>query len=246
MIVNLLIRMNNQEINKTLKTIAYHFPQRGALELDDPYRSLVAVLLSARTKDEQVLKLLPDFFQAYPSVYELAESNPADMADYLKTIGMFRQKAKNLHALAHRVIDKFNGEIPDNLEDMITLPGVGRKTASVVLPYIFNKPAIAVDVHVHRVANRLSWVNTNTPAKTESALLQKIPEENQAMVNQSLVKFGRYICTARNPKCSICPIADICPFKDKNLKDTYNKQEVYDKINQQEEEIARLRKLASK
>lgn len=233
-------------IEKTLAFLSEKFPYRGALELNSPYRSLIAVLLSARTRDEQVLKLLPAFFKRFPSVHQLAEAEIPEITNYLKTIGMFRQKAKNIKALAQKVIQDFDGEIPDNLEELITLPGVGRKTASVVLPYLFNKPAIAVDVHVHRVANRLNWVKTKSPAQTEKELLNKVSKKYQSEINRALVKFGRYICTSQKPKCDICPLKAECPFENKNLEVNNDSSAVYAKINEQEKFIDELREKASK
>jgi endonuclease-3 len=232
----------SEKIEKTIETIHQLFPFEGALSFDSEYYTIVAVLLSARTKDEQVLKLLPKFFKRFPTTKHLAEADAEEIAEYLKMIGMFRQKAKNLCNLGKIIESDFDGKFPRSLEELIKLPGVGRKTASVALPYLYGVPAIAVDVHVHRVANRLGWVRAKSPADTEKQLLKKISPQFQAKINQSLVKFGRYICTAQKPKCDICPIAEICPVKNINRNSKNEKNQVWSNIIKSEEEIVRLKK----
>jgi len=235
------INPSQKEIRSTLRILEKMYQGSGALELPSAYMTTVGVLLSARTKDEQVLKLLPNFFNAFPNVYVLAEAEIKDIETYINTIGMFRQKAKHLKKMARRIVDVYDGKVPDSMEDLVTLAGVGRKTASVVLPYMFNKPAIAVDVHVHRVVNRLGWVDTNMPAKTEKELLNLIPQSLYQTVNRVFVKFGRYICTSRKPKCWACPIQDICPVKNKNLEIPKNAEEILQKIKHQEENLQAMR-----
>ncbi len=211
------------------------------MELGNAYQALVGVLLSARTRDEQVIKLLPRFFQRFSGVHELAKATVDEIASYINTIGMYRQKAKHLKGMAERVLTIYGGEIPSSMEDLVTLPGVGRKTASVILPYIYGKPAIAVDTHVHRVTNRLGWVLTTTPEKTEKALLDIVPKECQYPVNQVMVKFGRYICLPGNPRCWTCPLVDICPFAGKRLDRPKNADAVLRDIQMREAELVRLR-----
>lgn len=228
-------------IIETLKILKKEFPQKGALELGDAYKTVTAVLLSARTRDEQVLKLLPAFFEAFPTVHDLAAADIPFIESKINTIGMYRQKAKNLKKMALRIVDEYKGTVPGTIEELTTLAGVGRKTASVVLPNVFNKPAIAVDVHVHRVVNRLGWVNTKNPAQTEQELLALIPEEWHKTVNRVFVKFGRYICISRNPRCWACPIVDICPVKNKNLEAPKNAEKVLAKMQEAEQIIEQLR-----
>ncbi|KKW32619.1 MAG: Endonuclease III [Candidatus Uhrbacteria bacterium GW2011_GWA2_53_10] len=147
-------------------------PNPGAMEIGDPYRTTVAVILSARTRDEQVLKLLPGFLKAFPNVGMLARASVKEIEAKMNTIGMYHQKAKHIQWMAEDVVKKFGGEIPRTMEELVSLAGVGRKTASVVLAACFGEATIAVDTHVHRVTNRLGWVHTKTPAKTEEALLK--------------------------------------------------------------------------
>ena len=210
------------------------------MEFGSVYQSLVAVMLSARTRDEQVLKLLPGFFKAYPTVEKLATATPTQIEKKINTIGMYRQKAKNLSKFAKRVVHEYDGKIPDSIDELTTLAGVGRKTASVILPYQFGKPAIAVDTHVHRVTNRLGWVKTKTPEKTEQALLKLIPEQWHPTVNRVFVKLGRYVCI-RNPRCWTCPLADVCAYKQKNLERPKNAEAIEEDIIRREEALQKLR-----
>lgn len=153
------------KIIKTLARLKKHWRNPGAMEIGSPYQNLVAVMLSARTRDEQVLKLLPGFWKAFPSPEELSVATTKQIESKINTIGMYRQKAKNLKKMAGQVVQRFGGNIPSTIDELVHLAGVGRKTASVVLVASFNTPAIAVDTHVHRVTNRLGWVKTNAPEK---------------------------------------------------------------------------------
>lgn len=211
------------------------------MEIGNAYQSLVAVALSARTRDEQVLKLLPGFFKAFPTTKELAKATESQIRSKINTIGMYKQKAKNLKKMAQRVEEVYGGKIPDTMEDLTTLGGVGRKTASVILPSQFGKPAIAVDTHVHRVTNRLGWVKTSTPAKTEEALLKIVPKSQMHTVNQVFVKHGRYICISK-PRCWTCPLADVCAFKDKNLERPKNAEAILEDIERREGVLQELRR----
>lgn len=217
------------------------FDKDGALEFDSPFKTLVAVMLSAQTRDEQVLKLLPGLFEAFPNPESFANAELEDVIAKVNTIGMYRQKSKNLIKLSKDLVEKFNGEVPRTIEELTALAGIGRKTASVVLPAVFNKPAIAVDVHVHRVVNRLGWVKTKRPEQTEKELLKLIPPEYHAKVNRVFVKFGRYVCLSRSPRCYMCPIVDSCPFKEKQLDMPPNIDRIKEKIEKQEALIDELK-----
>lgn len=206
-----------KEIESTLRMLKKRFPKPGAMEFGSAYQSLVAVLLSARTRDEQVLKLLPAFFKAFSTPQKLAKATEKQIELKIDTIGMYHQKAKNLKKMAVRIVENFDGVIPNTMEDLTSLAGVGRKTASVLLPYAFQKPAIAVDTHVFRVTNRLGWVKTKTPEQTETALLKLVPKNFHATTNRVFVKFGRYICISQKPRCWACPLQDVCEYKKKNL-----------------------------
>lgn len=232
---------SKKEIEQTLQKLKKMFPTPGAMEVGNAFVSLVGIILSARTRDEQVLKSLPAFFKSFPTPQRLSRATTGQIEKKINTIGMYRQKAKNLKAMATRLVQEYDGKVPDSIEELITLPGVGRKTASVLLPYMFNKPAIAVDTHVHRVTNRLGWVNTKTPDKTEAKLLELIPEELHPTVNRVFVKFGRYICISPKPRCWACPLVDICEYKQKNLERPKNADEILADIDRREKELQKLR-----
>lgn len=231
-----------REIRHVLRALIRRFPNPGAMELGDPYRTLVAVMLSARTRDEQVLKLLPGFFKAFPNAKKLAAADVPAIEAKVSTIGMYRQKARNLRAMAQSLVADFGGRVPETMEGLVSLRGVGRKTASVVLVVCFGKPAIAVDTHVHRVTNRLGWVKAGTPEKTEAALLRIVPSDVMRVVNQVFVKFGRYVCIPGRPRCWACPIKDLCAYQNKNLVPPKDTDAVLEDIDRREAELERLRK----
>jgi endonuclease-3 len=234
---------SKEQIIQILKRLKKRWPNPGAMEIGNPYQNLVGVLLSARTRDEQVLKLMPGFFRAFPDIGRLAQASQKQIESKINSIGMFHQKAKNLKKLAIDVVDTYRGSIPDTMEDLVSLAGVGRKTASVVLVASFQTPAIAVDTHVHRVTNRLGWVKTLTPEKTESTLLKIISDKWKHTVNQVFVKHGRYLCITK-PRCWACPVRDYCAYKNKNLIPPKNADEILADIDRREHVLEQLREQA--
>ncbi len=246
------------QVEAVLKKLKARWRNPGAMEIGNPYQNLVAVMLSARTRDEQVLKLLPGFWRAFPSPKELSQATTKQIESKINTIGMYRQKAKNLKKMAEQVV-RWKGlargrataeggrgglEIPNTMEELVSLAGVGRKTASVVLVASFNTPAIAVDTHVHRVTNRLGWVKTKTPEQTETALLKLVPRAWYKTVNRVFVKHGRYVCIGK-PRCWACPVKDLCAFKQKNLVAPKNADEILQDIERREKILEKLREQAS-
>jgi endonuclease-3 len=229
-----------QNIIKTLQKLSLLYPDTGALHVGTPYHMIVMVALSARTRDEQILKLAPGFFQAFPTVHDLAAADLESITNAISTIGMFRQKARNLSQMAKLVVHEFGGEVPQTMDELVRLPGVGRKTASVILVAAFDTPAIAVDTHVHRVVNRLGWVKTKTVEATEQALLRIIPESMQPMVNRVFVPFGRTICIAK-PRCWACPLVNECAFANKNLIPPRNREKVLSTIQSMRDGIRALK-----
>lgn len=234
-----------QNIHRVLMRLKKQFPNPGAMEVGNPYQNLVAVILSARTRDEQVLKLLPAFFKRFQTVQDLAAAEPREIEKWINTIGMYRQKAKHLHKMANDVVYRFHGSIPETMWELVSLAGVGRKTASVVLVASFGKPAIAVDTHVHRVTNRIGWVHTKTPAQTEAALLKIVPKRSYRMVNRVFVKLGRYICLPGRPRCFACPVRDRCAYAHKQLTVPKNADVILLDIERRENELERLRRRAT-
>ncbi len=237
-------------IEKTLKTLKKRWPHPGAMDLcggtlpaeTQAFRTIVGVVLSARTRDEQVLALLPAFFERFPDAASLARATEADIRARIDTIGMYKQKAKNLKRLGAALEEQFGGRVPRTMDELTSLAGVGRKTASVVLAACFGTPAIAVDTHVHRVTNRLGWVKTKTPEKTEAALLKIVPERLQPTVNKVFVKHGRYVCLPGNPRCWTCPVRDLCAFKGKRLTPPPNAAEVEADIARREASLEASRR----
>ena len=181
-----------------------------ALTHRNVYELLIAVVLSAQTTDKSVNKISPALFAAYPSAAELAAAEQDDVMEIIKTIGMYKTKSKNIIALAQKLESEFGGQVPDNYDDLISLPGVGRKTANVVLSVGFGQQRIAVDTHVFRVSNRIGFVAEKDVLKTELGLMKALPEERWSESHHSLIFHGRNCCSARNPKCSECVISGLC------------------------------------
>lgn len=224
----------------SLQSLSLLYPDSGALHVGTPYHMVVMVALSARTRDEQILRLAPKFFETFPTVHHLATASIADITHRINTIGMYKQKAKHLSAMAQMIVKDFDGEVPRSMNDLVRLPGVGRKTASVILVSAFGVPAIAVDTHVHRVVNRLGWVKEKTVEATERALLRLLPESMYAVVNRVFVPFGRTICIAK-PRCWTCPLVNECAFAKKNLVPPSNHEIIMQKIQLMREGIRTLK-----
>ncbi|MCD4826622.1 MAG: endonuclease III [Acholeplasmataceae bacterium] len=181
------------------------------------FELLVAVVLSAQTTDVAVNKVTPNLFKSFPTPFDLMNSNLDDIQSHIKTIGLYRNKAKNIKALSKVLVEQFDGKVPDNRADLESLPGVGRKTANVVLSNAFNIPALAVDTHVARVSARLGFAKVDDSVLViEQKLMKKIPKDKWQQAHHQFIFFGRYHCLARNPKCDSCPLYDICKFKEKS------------------------------
>lgn len=178
----------------------------------NPFELIVAVVLSAQCTDKRVNKNTPALFAAYPNAEAMSRATEAEIFQYIKEISYPNSKAAHLLGLAKTLVEKFGGEVPDTMEALTQLPGVGRKTANVVMAVAFGKPAMPVDTHVFRVAHRLGLVpeTADTPAKVEQTLTKHIPKEILSKAHHYFLLFGRYHCTARNPKCAECGLKDIC------------------------------------
>ncbi len=188
-----------------------------ALAYQDPWQLLVATTISAQTTDENVNRVTPVLFARYSSPYDLAAANPDEVEQIIYSTGFFRQKTKSIISLSEDLVVSFGGEVPADLDALVTLRGVGRKTASVVLAEAFGLPAIAVDTHVKRVSARLGLTTSTEPAKIEQDLKALLPKAKWAALSMTLIQFGRDTCDARKPKCGICPLTDRCPYPDKVL-----------------------------
>lgn len=189
------------------------------LSFKNNYELLVAVILSARCTDKRVNQITPQLFEKYPTAKDLANAKQEDVEKIIYSCGFYKNKAKNIIAMAKDLSEKFNGEVPNNFENLVSLSGVGRKTANVVLSVGFKINAIAVDTHVFRVSNRLGLVNARTPIGCEKQLMKKIDKQKWGQIHHYLVLYGRYYCKAQNPNCENCAFKNFCLYKTKNFKD---------------------------
>ena len=183
------------------------------LSYGSSFELLVATILSAQCTDKRVNMITPVFFTQFPDPASLANATISDVYEVIKSCSYPNNKSKNLIGMAKGLIELFNGEIPSDVDQLQKLPGVGRKTANVIASVVFNKPALAVDTHVFRVAARIGLSqNAKTPLDTEKQLVEYIPDELIPIAHHWLILHGRYVCTARNPKCSICGLVDFCDY----------------------------------
>ncbi|WP_185126531.1 endonuclease III [Jeotgalicoccus meleagridis] len=196
------------------------FPDAEAeLNYTNPFELTIAVLLSAQTTDVGVNRVTKDLFQRFKTPEDYLSVDVTEIESYIKTIGLYRNKAKNIQKLCRDLIDKFDGKIPENYDDLVSLAGVGRKTANVVLSVAFGEPRIAVDTHVERISKRLDIARyKDSPLEVEETLMGKIPKERWSKTHHQLIFFGRYHCLARNPKCHECPLLDQCREGQKRLR----------------------------
>ncbi len=195
-----------------METLAAAYHGRGAVELGEPYRVLVATIISQRTREEQTTAVSQRVFARYPDVPALAHADEAELYDLLEGSEYREDKAPRLIALARLLVERFGGQVPDSLEDLLALPGVGRKTANCVLIYAFDRAALCVDTHCHRIANRLGWVSTKTPDQTERALEAVMPRDLWAGSNRLFLQHGRATCLPTLPVCSRCPVRPWCDY----------------------------------
>lgn len=183
------------------------------LEYASAFQLLCATLLSAQCTDKRINQVTPALFARYPSAKEMALAEPEDVLEYVKSVSYPNSKSKHLVEMARMLVSDFGGEVPDNLDDLTKLPGVGRKTANVMQAVWFGKATMAVDTHVYRVSHRLGLVpeSANTPYKVEQELIKNIPEEDVPNAHHWLLLHGRYVCTSQRPHCAKCALNDICP-----------------------------------
>jgi endonuclease-3 len=190
------------------------------LHYNNPFQLLIAVILSAQCTDKRINKVTPALYEAYPTPEELSKATPEKIFEYIKSVSYPNSKSRHLVGMAKMLIEKFGGIVPSDIDQLQKLPGVGRKTANVIASVVFDKPAMAVDTHVFRVANRIGLAtNSKTPLATEKELVKYIPERFIAKAHHWLILHGRYVCVARNPKCETCGIAPWCKSnKNKHFK----------------------------
>ena len=207
-----------------LKTLEETYPDaKPGLEFKNPFELLIATILSAQCTDRQVNKCTPALFAAYPNASAMAQAEPAELSQYIKSCGFYNNKTKNILAACKEIVEKYGGEVPSEREALQSLPGVGRKTANVVLSNAFGIPAIAVDTHVFRVSNRLGLADAKNVEKTEMQLMENIPEEKWSQAHHWLIWHGRKVCKARNPECEICTLSKLCRYHNENRAENENK-----------------------
>jgi endonuclease-3 len=190
------------------------------LHYNNPFQLLVAVILSAQCTDKRINQVTPALFQRFPDAKALADVTPDIVFDYIRSVSYPNNKAKHLVGMAKILLNDFNNVVPSDVDDLQKMPGVGRKTANVIASVIYNAPAMAVDTHVFRVANRIGLTTGKTPLAVEKDLVKNLPEETIHVAHHWLILHGRYVCLARSPKCSICEITSFCKYYQNNNKIT--------------------------
>ncbi|WP_138414734.1 endonuclease III [Sinomonas gamaensis] len=205
----LALKRRARKINRIL---ADFYPYAHAeLDFRNPFELLVATVLSAQTTDVRVNQVTPVLFARYPDARALSEAELADIEEIIKPTGFFRAKARSVQVLSQRIVDDFDGVVPGRLEDLVTLPGVGRKTANVVLANAFGIPGISVDTHFGRLAKRFGWTASEDPVKVEQDVMELFPPSDWTMVSHRVIFHGRRVCHSRRPACGACPLAALCP-----------------------------------
>jgi len=205
--------LKSEKIDNVLSILEQTYPTAHCeLNFETPFQLLVATMLSAQSTDKTVNKVTERLFKNHPTLDDFLEFRQEELEKEIKEIGLYRNKAKNILAMCRELAERFNGKVPDTMEDLMSLPGVGRKTANVVLSNAFGVPAIAVDTHVFRVSNRIGLAEADNVEETEEQLMENIPREKWSKAHHWLIWHGRRICEARKPKCDICPLTGYCNY----------------------------------
>lgn len=205
------MKMKKEEKSRAIELLLQEYPDaRCALDYDTKFHLLIAVMLSAQTTDASVNKATPALFDRAPDAFAMAAMTPEELEPYIHSIGMYHQKARNAVAAAKIIAEQYGGEVPGEYEKLVELPGVGRKTANVVLAEAFGQPRIAVDTHVFRLANRIGFTAEKDVLATELALMKAIPKDCWTAMHHALIFHGRRVCSARKPACEGCCLAEVC------------------------------------
>ncbi len=206
------LKARRERTAEIIRVLEETYPNsRIALNFETPFQLLIATILAAQCTDARVNMVTPVLFAEYPDPRAFVDAPQEELEKAIFSTGFYRNKAKSIKATSAALLERFNGEVPGTMEELVSLPGVGRKTANVLLGHCFNAPGIVVDTHVKRISNLLGLVATEDPEKIEYALLEVVPLEKQVKFSHLLADHGRAICVARRPKCGICPIAHLCP-----------------------------------
>lgn len=205
-------KKKKERLSKVIDTLKHEYPEaKIQLIFDNDFQLMVATILSAQCTDKRVNIVTKDLFAKYPEVDDYQELDQEVLEQEIYSTGFYKAKAKNIIAAANKLKKDFNGKVPDNMHDLLKIPGVGRKTANVLLGHLHEKPAIVVDTHVIKIMNRLGIVDTRNPEKIEKDLMELIPEDDWVMFTHYMISHGRSVCLGRKPKCNECVIAEICP-----------------------------------
>ncbi len=211
---------DSRNCSRTILLLKKHYTKTGQVtalgkvaELEDPFRVLIATVLSQRTRDEVTSRAERALFGKFGDAKSISRAGIGEIENLIRNVGFYRTKARAIREISREILSRFDGRVPEDLESLLSLPLVGRKTANCVLVFGFGKPAIPVDTHVHRISNRLGWVRTRTPEETEAALSKLIPRVRWLDVNELMVTHGKNICKPLNPRCDICPIARYCNYQ---------------------------------
>lgn len=212
---------SNSALKKKAKEIASilaeAYPEATcSLDYKEPLQLLISTILAAQCTDERVNIVTKELFRKYTSVYDYANADPEELEQDIKSTGFYRNKAKNIIGCCKKLIKDFNGKVPDNMEELLSLPGVGRKTANVVLGNIYGVPGVIVDTHCKRLSNRMGLTDKEDPEKIEFDLMEILPREVWTTFSNSLVYHGRAVCDARKPKCDKCSVSHVCDFFNNN------------------------------
>ncbi len=208
------IKEKKEKLEKIIELLENEYPEaKCSLIADTPFQLLVATRLSAQCTDARVNLITPELFKSLPTPKDFANATTEQVEELIKSCGLYHSKAKDLVALGKVLVEKFQSEVPSTMEELTSLPGIGRKTANLILGDVYGKPAVVTDTHFIRICNRMGFVNTKEPKKVEDAMRKLLPPEKSNDFCHRSVLHGRALCTARSPKCDICPIKDICAKK---------------------------------
>ena len=200
-----------EKVIKAVEALEQLYPDAiCSLDYSDAFQLLIATRLSAQCTDARVNMVTPDLFKEFPTAEKMAAADLTRIEQLIKTCGLYKTKAKDLIAISQRIVRTYGGIVPDTIEELTTLSGVGRKTANLVCGDIYKKPAVVTDTHFIRICNRLGFVNTTNPLSVENAMRKLLPPEKSNDFCHRIVLFGRDVCTARSPKCHLCPLSDLC------------------------------------
>jgi len=206
-----------ERYNKVVEIFSKEMPYvTTELEFSSTFQLLVAVILSAQCTDKRINMVTPDLFKAFPNVEKMAEAEEDEIFDYIRSVSYPNSKAKHLSAMAKMIVERFGGDVPDNLDDLIKLPGVGRKSANVIISIGYGQPGLAVDTHVSRISNRIGYSSSKSPDVIEKDLCSIISPSDWKRTHLLFIKHGRIICKARHPECGLCPVWKLCNYYKEN------------------------------